>query len=55
MRLRLDRWLPAAACLRGYDRATLGHDLFAALDSELTRHADDLPPPAAFLPTGADA
>lgn len=28
---RLERWVPAAAWLRGYDRATLGQDLFAAL------------------------
>ncbi len=28
---RIERWLPAAAWLRGYDRATLGQDLFAAL------------------------
>jgi len=27
----LERWLPAAAWLRGYGRATLGQDLFAAL------------------------
>lgn len=30
-RLRLARWLPAAGWLRRYDRATLGHDLVAAL------------------------
>ncbi|HTH27510.1 MAG TPA: sulfate permease [Sphingobium sp.] len=29
--VRLERWVPAAAWLRGYDRATLGQDLFAAL------------------------
>lgn len=28
---RLERWVPAAAWLRGYGRATLGQDLFAAL------------------------
>jgi SulP family sulfate permease len=30
-RFQPDRWLPAIAWLRGYDRATLGNDLFAAL------------------------
>lgn len=30
-RLRIDRWVPAAAWLRGYGRETLGNDLFAAL------------------------
>lgn len=29
--VRLDRWVPAAGWLRVYDRATLGHDAFAAL------------------------
>lgn len=28
---RIDRWIPAAAWLRSYTRATLGQDLFAAL------------------------
>lgn len=31
VRDRAGRWLPALAWLRGYDRATLGQDLFAAL------------------------
>jgi len=30
-RFRSERWLPAIAWLRGYDRAALGNDLFAAL------------------------
>jgi SulP family sulfate permease len=30
-RLTSERWLPAMSWLRGYDRATLGSDVFAAL------------------------